>query len=526
MITYDAFVRGNSTQTIVNKVTVNGDEETISESSDYGAPEEGSGSIASFKIVKVDGYDANKKLSGVRFRVFAENEDLDFGEGNDHVKVIELVTDEKGEIVFDGEDYDFYFDEVYHVQEVEPLEDYGKIGFDYLVTLTTNMALVDYGHYIYYFSDTMQIKNWPLEGLVVEKEVESDDPADKSRFYSFRISILDADGNLDTNYNEKNGDDQFVNGVFEFHLKHGEQKMFWGFLKGTRYRVEEIDAEGFATSVTYSIFDEDGNVTETKTDAGTSHSGELTREDELIIFTNSRVGSLKIKKNVTVNGQPTTTAAADGTYTFTITGPNDYESTQTITITNGASNEVQVDNLLPGDYTVNEDTSKNPAGMSLVGGNGKTVTVTANNTEAVPTAEFTNDCSQSCEGEIMVRKVLNGRPWTYNDSFTFTISAREGTPMPPQTTITITRRDPDQTRSFGTIVFTQAGTYVYSVSELRGGDRHLRYDTREHTVTIEVVSDGNGNLVAKEGTQLIRTVTLLGPDDCIRGGTGGRGYPT
>ena len=67
-----------------------------------------------------------------------------------------------------------YFNETYHVREIETVEDYGNIGFDYLVTLTNDMAHVDYGHYIYYYSDTMQIKNWPLEGLVVEKQVDSD----------------------------------------------------------------------------------------------------------------------------------------------------------------------------------------------------------------------------------------------------------------------------------------------------------------------------------------------------------------
>ena len=91
------------------------------------------GAQASFKIVKVDGYDANKKLQGVKFKVFCENPDVDFGGGQ---KELILVTDENGEITFDGDAYTFYFDEVYHVQEVEAPEDYGTISFDYLVTLT------------------------------------------------------------------------------------------------------------------------------------------------------------------------------------------------------------------------------------------------------------------------------------------------------------------------------------------------------------------------------------------------------
>ena len=80
--------------------------------------------------------------------------------------------------------------------------------------------------------------------------------------------------------------------------------------------------------------------------------------------------------------------------------------------------------------------------------------------------------------------------------------------MPSQMRITITRSDADQTKSFGTIVFTEPGTYVYSVSEVRGGDPYIKYDTKEYKITIEVVDDTHGNLVAKEGTQLIQIVTI------------------
>ena len=169
-------------------------------------------------------------------------------------------------------------------------DDYADIGFDYLVTLTDDMAKVDHSDniWIYYFNDTMQIKNWPLEGLVVEKKVQSTDQADLARLYKFRVSILKDDGTVNTDYNEKNGDDQFENGVVEFELKNGENKMFWGFTKGTKYKVEEIDNGGLATTVSYKIFDEEGSVTETKTDPGTTHSGELTQDNEAVLFTNTK----------------------------------------------------------------------------------------------------------------------------------------------------------------------------------------------------------------------------------------------
>ncbi|MBO4414466.1 MAG: hypothetical protein J5824_00620, partial [Lachnospiraceae bacterium] len=442
VVEYTANVRGNGSQKIINKVSVNGKDEISESRKDYGDADEGQGAVASFRIIKVDGYDANKKLPGVRFKIFAENPNLDFGEGQNHAKEIELVTDQNGEILLDGHTYTFYFNECYHVQEIEPAEDYGKISFDYLVTLTNNMSLVDYGHYIYYFSDSMQIKNWPLEGLVVEKEVESDENADKDRYYTFRISILNDDGTVNTNFNEKNGDDTFVNGVVEFQLKDKEQKMFWGFTKGTKYKVEEIDAEGFVTTISYTVFDSEGNATEIRKDTGTSHSGELTQEEEVIVFKNSKhedFGSLKIKKNVQYNGYATTSTKADGTYYFTITGPNGYSSTQTITITNGVSNEIQIDDLEPGTYTVTEDISSNPEGMELVGSNGISIEVEAGETAEIKTAEFTNNLTEV--GSLKIRKYVqyNGRPTTSTKAdgiYTFVITDSEGT-VKATATITI-----------------------------------------------------------------------------------------
>jgi hypothetical protein len=62
-----------------------------------------------------------------------------------------------------------------------------------------------------------------------------------------------------------------------------------------------------------------------------------------------------------VNGAATTGTTADGTYTFEIKdAAGAVKATTTVTITNGVSSEAQVDNLVPGTYTVSEDTSKNP----------------------------------------------------------------------------------------------------------------------------------------------------------------------
>ena len=131
----------------------------------------------------------------------------------------------------------------------------------------------------------------------------------------------------------------------------------------------------------------------------------------------------------------------------------------------------------------------------------------ADGCDLIQTEEFTNTYTASpAKGDIRVLKVLKGRKWTDDDEFEFTLSADPGTPMPANTSIFITRDDKDQTKSFGEITFTKPGKYTYTVEEVEGDDDDITYDTKAHKVTIEIVDDGNGNLIAKKGTSAIKKV--------------------
>ena len=121
------------------------------------------------------------------------------------------------------------------------------------------------------------------------------------------------------------------------------------------------------------------------------------------------------------------------------------------------------------------------------------------------TAEFENTYSAKGTGEILVQKVLEGREWTDDDEFTFSLSTENRAPMPENEEITITKADADQTKSFGTFELTKAGTYIYTVKETKGTLGGVTYDETEHTVTIEAIDDGKGNIVAVDGSALIQT---------------------
>ena len=70
--------------------------------------------------------------------------------------------------------------------------------------------------------------------------------------------------------------------------------------------------------------------------------------------------------------------------------------------------------------------------------------------------------------------------------------------------ITIRKSDKNQTKSFGKIKFTEAGTYTYKIKEAKGRLKGVTYDETEHTVTIKVRDNGKGELIA-DGGKLIQT---------------------
>lgn len=121
-------------------------------------------------------------------------------------------------------------------------------------------------------------------------------------------------------------------------------------------------------------------------------------------------------------------------------------------------------------------------------------------------AAFTNSYSASSvtigQGDVAginVQKTLTGRNWQEGDTFTFTLAAEtDGAPMPSGdgNSVTITK-ETDKSASFGSIEFTQEGTYEYKVTETAGDLGGITYDTHSVTVTVSVTdTDHDGKLEA------------------------------
>lgn len=98
-------------------------------------------------------------------------------------------------------------------------------------------------------------------------------------------------------------------------------------------------------------------------------------------------------------------------------------------------------------------------------------------------------------------KALEGRDWTNADAFEFGLTSESGAPMPAARTATVRKADLDQGKAaidFGTIEYTEPGTYVYKVSEKNAGTTvdGIAYSKNVAEVTVTVTPNKRGELSA------------------------------
>lgn len=128
-----------------------------------------------------------------------------------------------------------------------------------------------------------------------------------------------------------------------------------------------------------------------------------------------------------------------------------------------------------------------------------------------PSLRFTNTYEAGAADPVDIttgfNKVLKGRSWNDNDSFTFTIANTqkpegvEVAPMPNKTTVTVKKADVNDGKApvdFGSITFAKAGVYKYTVTETAPdpAGAGMVYDTAPRTITVTVTDDGSGKLKA------------------------------
>lgn len=110
------------------------------------------------------------------------------------------------------------------------------------------------------------------------------------------------------------------------------------------------------------------------------------------------------------------------------------------------------------------------------------------------------------EAGFGLTKVLEGRDWTKGDTFEFGLTSENGAPIPESATApvtaSVTKDDQDDKGKavidFGTIKYTEPGTYVYRVSEKNAGTTvdGIAYSKNVAEVTVTVTPNKRGELSA------------------------------
>ncbi|MCD8299574.1 MAG: Cna B-type domain-containing protein, partial [Clostridiales bacterium] len=256
----------------------------------------------------------------------------------------------------------------------------------------------------------------------------------------------------------------------------------------------------------YESFDSDGNPLGTEyvqisysvTEAAVDHystsidpeSAVSTGDDLSFTVTNTLgVGSLTVSK--TLDGD-----YADPTkeFTFTITLDNEDINGERggITFTNGSATitlkggESLTATLLPEGtgYTVTETGDHSGYEVSPAEATG---TIVADETV---TAAFTNTYSVTpATVTIQGIKTMTDGTTPEEGAYTFKLEGEDGTSLEA-------KNDGTGVFTFNDLTFNDTGTYTYTVSEVRGSDDEIVYDTNTYTVEVVVTDNGDGTISA------------------------------
>lgn len=199
----------------------------------------------------------------------------------------------------------------------------------------------------------------------------------------------------------------------------------------------------------------------------------------------------------------------------------------------GKTFEFVVSEVVPGDggklagVTYDEATHKVKIAVSLKGGMSLDVATYVDGElveSGTPTVAFTNTYAPAnteyATTNFGLNKVLEGRDWTENDSFSFGITAEtQGAPMPSggaTTTVQSTGAKDGEAVAFdfGNVTFTASDmlvdgsavtskTFVYTVNEIKPNPAKagIQYSTNVAKIYVTVTDDGEGHLVATSSTE-------------------------
>lgn len=270
--------------------------------------------------------------------------------------------------------------------------------------------------------------------------------------------------------------------------------------------------------------------------------------DTSTVTTETKTGDLKISKMVTVDETQGTTIDTNKEFTFDVTLKNaaGENLTETYSFTGTTDGETAYDGEIAngnGRITLKHNGSITIEGLpegatytvtEAEAGSGYTQVTPAENAAATGTiaadqaaeAAFVNayDAAEATgvPAGFTLTKVLEGKSWD-GDAFSFVLTGVDGAPMPAadeangivvnedgtvtKTVSAATGKDGDNDIAafdFGEIKYSKAGTYTYTVTEVKGDNPGIAYDDHTATITVVVTDIQDGSATG----QLVATATV------------------
>ena len=177
----------------------------------------------------------------------------------------------------------------------------------------------------------------------------------------------------------------------------------------------------------------------------------------------------------------------DGTATLSIHGGE----TITLQVPAGVTITVKED-AVSGFTVAYEDTSSASEAVSASEqSQGISVTIEEKADKAITITNTFDSGNAVAEIIPAINKTFTGSGWNIGDAVSFQIEAMtEDTPVPNPNRITITKSsDSTASASFAPIIFTEAGTYQYEITEDEGDLNRVKYDTSVYTLSVTVTDN-------------------------------------
>lgn len=117
---------------------------------------------------------------------------------------------------------------------------------------------------------------------------------------------------------------------------------------------------------------------------------------------------------------------------------------------------------------------------------------------------YADTVTDTVELGLEVEAKLSGDTPSTPETFTFILESKDGAPMPENNTISLKG---ESSGYFSPITFTELKDYHYTLRQIAGSAEGYTYDDTVYNVTVQVITDENGNYTAsvyifEEGSEL------------------------